>query len=200
MGIALILLLTALLPLPARALSLQDLVDQGSFTAGEANFSNFRASTDILTDNPGSTCCTFSTLDTIHAELLPEGLRLSEIQGRGRTDSLSTDRFPSDFVVRLSFDSDHPVTLTDVTLSGGWSPFTTPLYNNTFIGPSSYHVTASLGIQISPRCSHIQPPGFPCEFFFQQGTMTVNTLVPEPSTVTLLVVGMTGLAIRRYFA
>ncbi|WP_447985468.1 PEP-CTERM sorting domain-containing protein [Nitrospira sp. Nam74] len=193
-----------LLPLPVQGLTLQDLVDQGSFSAGGSTFSNFAASTHIATYSIGGgpaplipDCCTFSTLDEIQVDLMPDGFLISNIYGSGQSDN-GLHGMPSDFHLALAFDSfPRPVRLTDVTLGGAWSPFTTASLDETLSHPVTYHYTASLGIQISPHCSHTHSPLFPCDFSFHEGSVTVTTNVPEPSTAALMIAGVPGLAMLR---
>ncbi|WP_447985466.1 hypothetical protein [Nitrospira sp. Nam74] len=51
---SLFIIMVGFVPVQARALRLQDRVDQRRFTAGDTNFSNFTASTHIATFTSGA--------------------------------------------------------------------------------------------------------------------------------------------------
>jgi hypothetical protein len=196
----LLTILICIFPMQAQALSLQDLVEQGTFEAGGVTFSNFTASTAILgATNPS--CCTFSTLDTIQAELLPEGLKLSQIEGQGSTTDMAVNRLPNDFHVRLSFDTDQSVFHSGSTIEG--RGFISTFLNQTSSGPSQLHTDGLIDVQVSFACSHTNPPAFPCDFAFSDGAVGIsstlnNTLIPEPTTAGLMVAGVALIVIRRY--
>jgi hypothetical protein len=136
MPIVLVLLMAAFLPVQAHALSLQDLVDQGTFSAGPATISNFTAST--LIDGGGVAPALDDVIVFLQRNPVPSLVVIDVIPP-----------IPQIFRALVDFNSTHAINFPQPGATG--NVFVIDHFTNTLISPGNWQVNGSWDMLITPE-------------------------------------------------